>query len=582
MLQIFVCRIEKQKLVKFPEDPETQTPTGTSAANDEAQRILLEIQKINEKLGYVKKQAEQRKIHPILDSSQYLYPKPLYNPFHAASHQFSGTKGETLLLPSIRAVKFDKQIQASYNVPPRKSSRQQQNESHSEELYYRPNRVEVPIPAQPEDFKQLPTHFAIPVHLYKMNKNEYLMRNAPLEYKVKGYKIVGDVNNFYGKAKSKTKTKGKTNSKYHLFFLPREVALNEDSTFRNSQQPYSAEKMDKTSNESSRDEKLRERPHKNTETHLLGGRKKPSVKPHAAKTTVIPSLVDIVTAQQQPAATTTAGQSVLEAVTGSMRPPFFFNNSLVNATSEQTNAIKNAFQNLFKNPFKQETETTKPTESSKPTTAQVVNKPSSLLDSILHKPTKSSIPSKVQEFNTQADYKWEDENSNSAAENDDDEDYNSAALDEKEKKIFGPNKKHQYMQQIQQHQENKPQHHFSSLFELPQPQVNKEALKQGGIIIQRLKVRRGGIAIAGPGGVATAGSGGTAIVGPGGYALTHPRSLTIAGPGAKVIAIPSEVDLKDALQRTNLKNNSFPEEGKVVATGPTVYYSPPNSEDAEK
>ena len=33
------------------------------------------------------------------------------------------------------------------------------------------------------------------------------------------------------------------------------------------------------------------------------------------------------------------------------------------------------------------------------------------------------------------------------------------------------------------------------------------AFKEGGVIIQRLKVRRGGIAIAGPGGVATAGSG---------------------------------------------------------------------------
>lgn len=35
----------------------------------------------------------------------------------------------------------------------------------------------------------------------------------------------------------------------------------------------------------------------------------------------------------------------------------------------------------------------------------------------------------------------------------------------------------------------------------------ESAFKEGGVIIQRLKVRRGGIAIAGPGGVATAGSG---------------------------------------------------------------------------
>jgi len=99
-------------------------------------------------------------------------------------------------------------------------------------------------------------------------------------------------------------------------------------------------------------------------------------------------------------------------------------------------------------------------------------------------------------------------------------------------------------------------------------------------------VRRGGIAIAGPGGVATAGSGGTAIVGPGGYALTHPRSLTIAGPGAKVISIPANVDLKDALARTDLETRSFPREGKIVATGPTVYYAPPTGtttmEEAEQ
>ncbi|XP_055914933.1 uncharacterized protein LOC129948113 isoform X1 [Eupeodes corollae] len=104
-------------------------------------------------------------------------------------------------------------------------------------------------------------------------------------------------------------------------------------------------------------------------------------------------------------------------------------------------------------------------------------------------------------------------------------------------------------------------------------EVQKEALKESGIIIQRLKVRKGGIAIAGPGGVATAGSGGTAIVGPGGYALTHPRSLTIAGPGAKIIAVPESTDLKDALQRTS-SGRSYADEGEIVATGPIVYYSP--------
>jgi Domain of unknown function (DUF4774) len=55
------------------------------------------------------------------------------------------------------------------------------------------------------------------------------------------------------------------------------------------------------------------------------------------------------------------------------------------------------------------------------------------------------------------------------------------------------------------------------------PKQQLQTYKEGGLIIQRLKVRRGGIAIAGPGGVATAGSGGTAIVGPNGIAFTHPR-----------------------------------------------------------
>lgn len=55
------------------------------------------------------------------------------------------------------------------------------------------------------------------------------------------------------------------------------------------------------------------------------------------------------------------------------------------------------------------------------------------------------------------------------------------------------------------------------------PKQQAQTFKEGGIIIQRLRVRAGGIAIAGPGGVATAGSGGTAIVGPNGIAFTHPR-----------------------------------------------------------
>ena len=38
------------------------------------------------------------------------------------------------------------------------------------------------------------------------------------------------------------------------------------------------------------------------------------------------------------------------------------------------------------------------------------------------------------------------------------------------------------------------------------PKQQLQTFKEGGIIIQRLRVRQGGIAIAGPGGVATAGT----------------------------------------------------------------------------
>lgn len=100
----------------------------------------------------------------------------------------------------------------------------------------------------------------------------------------------------------------------------------------------------------------------------------------------------------------------------------------------------------------------------------------------------------------------------------------------------------------------------------------EQALKEGGIVIQRLRVRKGGIAIAGPGGVATAGSGGTAIVGPGGIALTHPRSLAIAGPGARVFSVPENVDLKQFANASKGRSFRFPG-ATIVATGPVVYYN---------
>lgn len=104
-----------------------------------------------------------------------------------------------------------------------------------------------------------------------------------------------------------------------------------------------------------------------------------------------------------------------------------------------------------------------------------------------------------------------------------------------------------------------------------------------GFFINRLKVRRGGVAIAGPGGVATAGRGGTALVGPGGLAYTQPGGLAVAGPAARVVALSSDADLSSIVQRLQQQSatdGSIPRlleaipEGKVVATGPVIYYHP--------
>lgn len=112
---------------------------------------------------------------------------------------------------------------------------------------------------------------------------------------------------------------------------------------------------------------------------------------------------------------------------------------------------------------------------------------------------------------------------------------------------------------------------FAALFDRPNEVV--EAIKEGGIIIQRLRVRNGGIAIAGPNGIATAGSGGTAIVGPGGTAITHPKGLSIAGPGARVISVPETTDLRTLALSTN--PGEVPENGTVVAHGPVIHYNHP-------
>ncbi|KAJ8976890.1 hypothetical protein NQ317_016489 [Molorchus minor] len=101
-----------------------------------------------------------------------------------------------------------------------------------------------------------------------------------------------------------------------------------------------------------------------------------------------------------------------------------------------------------------------------------------------------------------------------------------------------------------------------------------------GIFIHKLKVRKGGVAIAGPGGIATAGSGGTAIVGPNGIAYTQPDSLAIAGSGTKVVAVDPSVNLGDLISNSinnggNTSSEAFPPSrvGRVVAVGPVVYYN---------
>ncbi|XP_045470994.1 uncharacterized protein LOC123678171 [Harmonia axyridis] len=96
-----------------------------------------------------------------------------------------------------------------------------------------------------------------------------------------------------------------------------------------------------------------------------------------------------------------------------------------------------------------------------------------------------------------------------------------------------------------------------------------------GIFIHKLKVRKGGVAIAGPGGIATAGDGGTAIVGPNGYAYTQPDSLAIAGTGTKVIAVEPTINLSDLLKnnRSRLEGVNGQRIGKVVAVGPVIYYN---------
>ncbi|XP_051860577.1 uncharacterized protein LOC117571824 isoform X1 [Drosophila albomicans] len=577
--------ILKQRLIKFPEefDPNVVAPTTSNKA-DEAQRILDQIAKVNEAFGYVKKKPEQPKLPPILDSSQYLFPKLPQSPFHAQQHHFSGSNGQTLLEPSIRAVKLTR---TAFNVPPPLSasspSSPPPSQQKQQQLVFRPNQVQVPQPTSEQEAQQLPAHFVIPVHLYKQNKEQYLRDHAPEEYRVKGYKIIGDVDSFYGKAKS-AKKQGKSTPKYHLFFLPRELAFNDDgtpkrgpnttTTIATSTTPSTtrAPTVSKEQRLDSR-EKLTNKQKPQPQRIPVSVVQDPSNRKriNAVNQTTKPMRIAAKEgAQSLPtvAATTTAPKITAAPSVSSTLPPAGgllpnrnrltgFRVPGVNLAEMQNHtsvAIKNAFQNIFKLPFR----------------SPGANAAPAIIGSLQSVPNKSSA-STLED----ADYKWDDEQEgggdgdsnidtleNTAAERD-----SSAAS---EKHLLFAHKAHK-----------SPLMETIGTVATAHQGTQKQALREGGIIIQRLKVRKGGIAIAGPGGVATAGSGGTAIVGPGGYALTHPRSLTIAGPGAKVISIPADVDLKDALQRTDVEARSFPREGKVVATGPTVYYAPATGMEQE-
>ncbi|XP_034483634.1 uncharacterized protein LOC117788845 isoform X1 [Drosophila innubila] len=544
--------ITKQRLVKFPEDSyDPNVAPASSSKADEAQRILQQIAKVNEAFGYVKKKPDMPKLPPILDSSQYLFPKPAQSPFHAQQHHFSGSMGQTLLEPSIRAVKLTRN---AFNAKPTDT-----------QLYFRPNRVELPAPSSSQESQQLPTHFVIPVHLYKQNKEQYLREHAAEQYRIKGYKIIGDVDSFYGKAKQARK-QGKSTPKYHLFFLPRELAFNEDGTLKRGSTTSTMGSTTSTTmgttkapRKDSREKltnKMPTQPQKipvsvvqdannrkrvnvvNSPTKpVRGAAKEGEVNLPVSNLPVTSPAIKVTAAPTHMSSTSAPVLPQRNRLTGFRVPSV----NLAEMQNQTSTAIKNAFQNIFKLPFRSSAATSPPALASTSNSDALTN--------------------------YQDDYKWQDEPEGAGDGVDSDIDtlentggeLDSSAASEKH--LFG-------------HKTQQLMHTIGTVATAHQG-TQKQALREGGIIIQRLKVRKGGIAIAGPGGVATAGSGGTAIVGPGGYALTHPRSLTIAGPGAKVISIPAEVDLKDALQRTDVESKSFPREGKVVATGPTVYYAPP-------
>ncbi|XP_060517951.1 uncharacterized protein LOC132696875 [Cylas formicarius] len=84
-----------------------------------------------------------------------------------------------------------------------------------------------------------------------------------------------------------------------------------------------------------------------------------------------------------------------------------------------------------------------------------------------------------------------------------------------------------------------------------------------GIFVHRIRVRQGGVAIAGPGGIASAGDGGTAIVGPNGVAYTTRDGVAIVGKGTKVVGVDHD-DLMDMI-RNSLRNGTKLDKNRVVS-----------------
>lgn len=95
----------------------------------------------------------------------------------------------------------------------------------------------------------------------------------------------------------------------------------------------------------------------------------------------------------------------------------------------------------------------------------------------------------------------------------------------------------------------------------------------------KLKVRKGGVAIAGPGGIATAGSGGTAIVGPGGTAYTTRQGTAVVGPGGRVVHVPQFALYAKDVDGSQPREFIPPPGSRTVAEGPIVYYDNPLDEE---